>query len=433
MKGALRVALLLFTALPAQRWLLAFGTVIMAVGYLLPGEARFLALIGLVIAVVPTQFASGALLRYIAAPRVTQLIPHVRLQMLGGMAAMVLIFATAFTVVSSSLGTHVDYVLLWLRLAAGASMFLIIQFPFVSGPAGGAFWFILTFAAAIQLSAGTRDFIQWIGQSPEALIALLVVSWCGFASWFLRVRSFKTPSIGSLFSWGAQEARPSYQNAVRAFLFGNPSLLMQVAGGLIVVATPLALILLAKIAGSARSFGEVLSLGLWLVLGVGAYAGLGGWMVVRRSKVLWLRCGLDRLELFQLCEREAWKSFIATASAAVLLAPLVWLAGGLSGLEYAALLFFQFCAGACLLYLGLMHVRGWQATDVLSAMGLLSAWGTAYGSSLLLLQHPWMLLALCAAMLAAAFALRLVALHRWRRIDWLVCKPPAPHARLLAE
>ena len=40
-----------------------------------------------------------------------------------------------------------------------------------------------------------------------------------------------------------------------------------------------------------------------------------------------------------------------------------------------------------------------------------------------------MALALSAAMLVVAFALRFVGLYRWRRIDWLVCRPPLPLAR----
>ena len=164
-------------------------------------------------------------------------------------------------------------------------------------------------------------------------------------------------------------------------------------------------------------------------MGVGAYAGIGGWMVARRSKFLWLRCGLDRRELFRLCEREAWSSFVATASATLLLVPLVWLKGASSGLEYTVLLVFQLCSGACLLYLGLTWVRGWRTLDVLSGLALFIAWGIASVSTHKLVEHLGIVLALSAAMLAAAFALRLVGLFRWRRIDWLVCKPPPPLAR----
>ncbi len=143
MKGVLRVTLLLFTALPVQRWLLAGGAVMMVAGYLLPGEARVLALLGLIIASIPTLFASGVLLRYIVAPRVMQLIPHVRLQILGAMALVPIIFATAFAAVTLSLQPDGDYLLIWLRVAAAVSAVLISEFVLFGGAAGAGLWFSL--------------------------------------------------------------------------------------------------------------------------------------------------------------------------------------------------------------------------------------------------------------------------------------------------
>ena len=233
-----------------------------------------------------------------------------------------------------------------------------------------------------------------------------------------------------MFGWGTPTVRTSHHNAVRAFLFANPSLPAQFAGGLLLMFIIIVSFgLLALINGSAHSFGEVFAKASWVAIGVGAYAGIGGWMVARRSKFLWLRCGLDRRELFRLCEREAWSSFVATVSATLLLVPLVWLMGTSSVLEYAVLLIFQLSSGACLLYLGLTWVRGWRALDVLSGLALFIAWGMASVSTQYLVEHLSIVLALSTAMLAAAFALRLVGLYRWRRIDWLVCKPPPPLAR----
>ena len=134
MKGVLRVTLLLFTALPVQRWLLAGGAVMLAAGYLLPEELRVLGLVGLAVSFIPTLFASGVLLRYIIAPRVMQLIPHLRLQMLGAMSLVPIIFATAFTVVTLSLPLDANYLLIWLRVAAAVSAVLITQFVLMAAP-----------------------------------------------------------------------------------------------------------------------------------------------------------------------------------------------------------------------------------------------------------------------------------------------------------
>jgi hypothetical protein len=431
MKGALRVALLLFTALPVQRWLLAGGGLIVAVAYLLPAPWNVLALPGLTIALTPTLFVSGLLLRYIAAPRVTQLIPYVRPQIMGGMAVVTLIFATAFTVVTLAMAPGADHLLIWLRIATGVSAWLIAGFVLVSGGAATGLWFAIMTAVSISLSsAGMRAFFRWIGENPGLLIAVLVASWCGFAIWFLRVRSLSVPSaVNKPFGWGAQQALPNYANAVRGFLFGNPSLAAQLAGGsLFVVVITLGFSLIAAFSGNAHSFGEALAQGVWPAVGVGVYGGLGGWLAAQRSKFLWLRCGLDRRGLFRLCEREAWTCFIVTPVAMLLLVPVVWLTNPPIALQYTLMLVFQLCAGLCLLYLGLMRVRGWRLTDVLIGMVLFFAW-CIVSTTPLLRENPRLMLALSGGMLVAAFALRSVALHRWERIDWLVCKPPSPSAR----
>ena len=85
---------------------------------------------------------------------------------------------------------------------------------------------------------------------------------------------------------------------------------------------------------------------------------------------------------------------------------------------------FHLSAGTCLLYLGLMHVRGWPVLDVLCAIALSLIWIMTYAGTTLILKRPWLMPILIAAMAGMAINFRLIALHRWRRIDWLVCKPP---------
>jgi hypothetical protein len=432
MKGSLRVALLLFTALPVQRWLLAGGTVMVAAVYLLlPQEARVLTLVGLVLGLFPTLLASGVLLRYIAAPRVMQLIPHVRLQILGAMLLLPLIFATTFAAIALSVFPAGDYLLIWLRVAAAVSLLLISQFMLFGTAAGAALWFSLVIVAfAVPSATGSWEFYLWIGQRPEMLIAVLAVVWCGFSIWLLRPRPLAAPRVSNMVALGTQVVRASQNNAVRAFLFGNPSLPAQfVAGLLAVVFITLMFSLIAGINGRAHSFVDVITRASWLAMGVGAYAGIGGWLVARRSKFLWLRCGLDRRDLFRLCEREAWNSFVATASGTFLLLPILWLMDASNGPEYTLLLVIQLCSGACLLYLGLTWVRGWRTIDVLGGLALFIAWFTASVNSPYLAEHLPIALALIAALLAVALVLRLLGLYRWRRIDWLVCKPPPPLAR----
>jgi hypothetical protein len=279
-------------------------------------------------------------------------------------------------------------------------------------------------------SPGTRAFFGWIGGNPGLLLAVLAVSWCGFSIWFLRVRSLSAPHVRAApFGWGAQQAPPNYSNAVRAFLFGNPSLAAQLAGGtLFAIMMTLAFSLIAAFNGNVHSIGEALAQGLWPALGVGVFGGLGGWQASLRSKYLWLRCGLDRRGLFSLCERAALRCLIVTPNVMLVLVPIVWLTNPAGALQYTLMLIFQLCAGLCLLYLGLMRVRGWQVSDVLISMVLFCAW-CIVSTMPLVRGDAGLMLACSGAMLVVAFALRALALQRWRRIDWMVCKPPAPVAR----
>jgi hypothetical protein len=151
--------------------------------------------------------------------------------------------------------------------------------------------------------------------------------------------------------------------------------------------------------------------------------------VARRSKLLWLRGGLDRLELFRLCEIQAWKALGATILPMPLLVVIAWLLDHSTGFSNTVFLGFQFCAGACLLYYGLMHVRGWRVSDILCGVGLFAAWFTVFLTARYVLQTPWLMPAFAVTAAAVAAALRLVARHRWQRIDWLVCKPPRQAAR----
>ena len=162
MKGSLRVALLLFTALPVQRWLLAGGAVMVAAVYLLlPQEARVLALVGLVLGLFPTLLASGVLLRYMVAPRVMQLIPHMRLQILGAMLLVPVIFATSFAALCLSVWPAGDLLLIWLRVITAVSLLLISQFMLFGTAAGASLWFSLVIVAfAVPSCDGLVGFLS---------------------------------------------------------------------------------------------------------------------------------------------------------------------------------------------------------------------------------------------------------------------------------
>jgi hypothetical protein len=179
-----------------------------------------------------------------------------------------------------------------------------------------------------------------------------------------------------------------------------------------------------------RPLSDVVAMSLNWVLACSAFVGMDAFHVVRRSKLLWLKAPLDRHGLFRACEAEALRASTATAIAFCLVTIVAWMASSAVGLIPAYLLLgFHLSARACLLYLGLMHVRGWTALDVLCAGALVGGWLVASAAIQEGAVPPSLMLVLIAAGAGVTLALRLIALYRWHRIDWLVCKPPDPAAR----
>jgi hypothetical protein len=92
--------------------------------------------------------------------------------------------------------------------------------------------------------------------------------------------------------------------------------------------------------------------------------------------------------------------------------------------SYVATISIHMGSGAWFLYLGLMHVRGWRAADFITAIVLFGAWLVTFANVQFVVDRPWTYPLVVGAMACVALALRFVAMRRWRRIDWLVCKPP---------
>jgi hypothetical protein len=291
-------------------------------------------------------------------------------------------------------------------------------------------WFtgLIGFVQALAFPGG-RELLWHIGRNPGLLGAIAIVTWVVFAFWFLRTRSFTSPSDRTMSGGRAIKVNPTQATALRTFLLGNPSTLYRLTG--IVLSATFMLItwglLFRMTSGSSLvdSFGRAIA----PTLGLGAWAGFGGFLVVRRSKWLWLRGGLDRVGVFRACEAQAWKHFAGMAAAVLVLLAVAWVTKPSSGTNYTVLLAFHLCAGVCLLYYGLMHVRGWPAIDIVCGIVLFSVWVMTFATAQFALTQRWLPPVLVIAMLTVAFVLRQVALHRWKRIDWLVCKPPRAPAR----
>lgn len=434
MNGALRVMVLFFSAMGVQRVLLGAGALFMLGSIFVPQPVRVvLILLALVIPLVPTLFAGGLLLRYFIAPIHMRLVPRAREQVLGGMLFAVLVVATVATLALWGAGVDTELLpLLWLRIAAAGSVVLLSQFAVATSVPGMTFWFLaIVSLGQLTSSPGMRAFLQAVGQNGSLLAVIFVSSWITFALWFLRARSIKSPNETNVLGNRMLQVSHSQANAVRAFLFGNPSIRGQFAASFFIVAIlTVVWASMTLMTQSALSFADAVARSINPTLMLAQYAGIGGFLVVRRSKSLWLRGGRDRLGVFRTCESQAWTHYVATATPVLVLVSVAGFIAPASRWAYVVTLIFQMCGGAWLLYLGLMHVRGWRAVDIVTTLLLFGAWILMFANLQLIIDRPWMLPVLVASMAAVALALRFVAVHRWRRIDWLVCKPPPPMPRM---
>lgn len=433
MRGALQIVLLLFTSVRIQKGILIIGAALMVVGYLLPRPGgSILVVLGFICPLVATLLTSGVLTRSVLAPKSFRLIPRAREQVLGGMALLTVIVATASTLVAWSLGVGTSLLpMLWLQIAAGISVLLITQFLLMTSFPGMMVWFALCggLPQLLHLPA-TRELARTLVKDPVALIAIIAVAWVGFGLWFLRAPSFRAPPEPYSSPKPVRKVEGAQSIALRAYLLGNPSLRIQFTSSF--AAAAIVIIVWGFIGTVTHTLGfgvNAFTQMAGLVLCIGTIAGLGGWLVVKRSKFLWLRGGLDRVEMFRLCEREAWKYYGAMASSTFVSLAIVWIVEPSIGVAYTILLAYYLCVGAGVLYLGLMHVRGWRALDVLCAIVLFVMWARTYGVTLSAVDRPAIGPGIIVGLALGATALRFIALHRWRTIDWLVCKPPRSLAR----
>jgi hypothetical protein len=440
MKSALRIVVLLFTTFPIQRWLGSIALLFLAVacfGYPF-------ALVALVLPLLGPVLMGGIMLRSMASPRVLQLIPHVRLKLLAGILLSTLVISASISVMFWAMGRATSpsfpfsFPMLMVITESIVSLVLLSQFAMARNAFSMLIWFVLI-ASAPYL---TRAF-KLIGPTPIDFVffcGLGLVCWTAFVAWFLRASAFSAPDLTPRST--ADSSRiftidSSGKNAIRILLVGGPS---SVAGrflGGLLAAMLLGAVWVAVFAKAqpAWSVPTLITKAMMPAVAVGAlFGGTGAFNFTRRSKYLWLASGLDRRGIFRLCERFAWKSFAAMALPLFILPALACLhdvdAAGLVALFLLA----HLSAAVCVIYLGLMNVRGWTPTDLLIAAALLVAWSSLLLTSLAATQKPGLsgtqspvlLLAFMAGASLVAFTLRAIARHRWQRIDWLVCRPPQP-------
>lgn len=453
MRGILRIALLICTLQRIQRWFLGFG-----LGWLVLGHIARLAnphasnpvgfatvLFGLALVVLAFMLVLGGTLRAISAPRTLYLVPYARARILLASLLVVLALAAFLTGNVALLELHTPP-RLWTHMspgtvfagAFGAETLVTLDFFYMSGGSFSPSRFVILTACAVGLWTYFSVHLAARGISvPELALLLAAVAWPVFAVWYLTVRNISPPALGwgGRLSHGAASSRRetrisvSRETATTVQLLGLPSLARLARAGILplILATIIVAVLAVRHpAGNlpSKTFPLYLfALFFWLTIPVAVPIATATLTMARRCRALWLQSGCTRDELFLLCERLAWRCFGAVGASIWAFCVVAWLSLPHPPVDWRYVLVAALAPCACALYVGLMNVQGWRFIDVAATVLILPA---AFGSFMAAspvsyaTAAPWIIVI---AEVLGAVGLRALARRRWRRIDWLLCRP----------
>lgn len=437
MSAVLRVFWLLYTAFPLQRWLAvvgaAIGGVLVVIGFL---SSQVEAGVGLgvltftIFTAFPALFAGGALLRALSAPHSHQLFPHFRVRALFAVALLVASLVLWFGGVLALFA--------WLENVAVRPAVFVYAYGFVTGVFvwvwlfsgdwrwGFAFLLLpLGFVMLVRTGAGATD----AGSLPIPVLMAASLAWGAFAAWYLRVRRVRavmsTPAARDPDSWTEQPTREAAIRATTAWN-GQPSLvrsfLVAVGRG---AGTGIALLIAVVLLPRVDRLPLLTSF-LWPFVSMSLVGGAVG-HVVRQSRLLWLRIGGGRDEIWRRIEQAAWRTGLAAFAVAMTTALIVTVPLGAGARELVLGLALCASAAAYAGYCTLAAVPGVR-TQVLG-FGLV----TILQLALLARADPpvtSVAIVLVAQLLGAAL-FRALAVRRWRRIDWRLVQRPKAMERVL--
>jgi hypothetical protein len=437
MSAVLRVWWTFFTAAPMQRWLGAFGVALLLLGVAgaslteTQRTSEALAFIGFAgfatFAGYPTIIMTGGLLRALSAPSSHRLYPHLRARLL---ASVALVVATVVAILLAIVAARPDVfkaftpgnaavVVLAVSTATICALFIVTRhwqaaWPVVAGCLAVSFW----------ADGGGPDRVREAGFSMTAVVgALTAMAWIVFAVVYLRaqrIEPIRAMAPGGELRDGAIDAgaRLSRAAAGRSVLGAardRPLAQGLLAAASIGVAAAVGIALLPFLL-NGRPAGPPPP-PLWpcfAMFGMGVSAE----RAVRQSRLLWLHAGGGRRETRRMVEgflARHWLRVVVIVLAFVAVAPLLWpVAPSEVALLAAASVSAALCAGYVVLFaLGsaFVSIAGF-VTLLLAQFAFLYGFAPTFGA-----------LALTALQLAAAAALRLAALRRWRTVDWLKLRP----------
>jgi hypothetical protein len=435
MSAVLRVWWTFFTAVPLQRWLGAFGCVLLLLGLggglLSANRSDFavpivMGFIGFaVFALFPAVFVTGALWRALAAPLQHQLYPYLRVRLL---LAVILVVATLTALplafVAANEGPRAvaaAAAVTGLSTAVIFAVFIVTRHPRL-------IWLGLAGFITIPpwLKGGGADSLRAAGFSATAVVGVLTLTaWAAFLVAYFRVARIKPMRVlaaggGAL---DAATAAPPLSRAAasRSLLGGRLERRLSTRAllGAIGLGAILALVttLLWRLPGT-RTPPVVNFLWPWFAMFV---TGPPAERAIRASRLLWLHTGGARRETLRIVEGFLGRFYLFTATTVATIAVLVPFLWSATVGEAVLLAATSLSAALCAIYV-VLFARGSAAISVAGFVALLLVQ--------LILLAPFKIemtlpgaAALTVLQLAAAGVLRAAAIRRWRSVDWLRLRP----------
>lgn len=451
MKAAIRMALACFNMFGLQNWLHAISAVLLLVAAVLaltadPGESSAAGGFGVAavtLALLIPGYGGGLALRHVLSLNTTQLRPYGRERVLAGATLAITLLAGIATIPTliahvAELGGARDALAratpMVVFAGAWAATATIWMFCYLTSSSPRTYF--LLFLIPIVMPQFSRTIAPLL-PSTFVMMAIAAACWMALLVWIRRAGVIRNTTFQGLFrnsdpmGLGNNAGTIKYElfpfepasrtTAIRHYLLGTPSWWGPVLMG---VAMLLMVAMIALLAFSRREdhsdVGSPMGvLGMFVFMGPSV-----AFMLVRRARLLWLRAGANRDELFRIAEQQGLlMSMIAlgTLAAGLVVWALVLRPDLISSIPACLLASLMFSVAA--FYAFFSFTRGLNTGDVLL--------GIALGISMVVhvvmtrpdggsIRNSLTLLIIWAAL---APLLRWHAQRRWRGLDWRVAMP----------
>jgi hypothetical protein len=429
-----RLALLWFQLSDRQRPMMLTGLVLTTVGCLSPRLVGFIWIGVTLIVGVPAVFG-GLVLRALSGSKTFVLRPHAAALPLCATQLVIMLCSLLMLLanwVPDTLGwtdwmpsSHVRRGLLaallhnWSTLSLlWAAMFVAVTPRQYFGRYGVAITLLIGIGTYMLLDRLLLTPLQSRGAWLQPAVA--AAAWLLICLWLLQPRALIAPALRRHFTHflyapsplALDSGRSSRDCAICAHLLRHTSWLTPAQEGLLYAA----LLLLIDASAVARVFSVfAIVSALWPL-----YLGLSRALTAsRHARVLWLRAGLSRTDLFRLTEQQVTRATLITGATAILPLLVLGLWRGTAAQPLLSAFILIMTASITAQYLGLALVRGRSRNDLLQFIVAVVAWiGMAISLLAGDLDHIVSYLPCFTALLAGAAALRALALHRWKTLDW---------------